>query len=141
MLAELAEFQCNELETRSSCGTLINAYSEENCTVSKVIREVLPNAKLRPFSEYQSVSRKMKYIVLFLVFFSCFFFFLVILLHRKCSCLHVRFSASLSGRKPRAFGSYMKYEGKSRWMRIVRLCVPLKPVPVTMGSDLGSVVL
>lgn len=30
--------------------------------------------------------------------------------------------ASLSGRKPRAFGSYMKYESESHWMRIVRSC-------------------
>lgn len=36
--------------------------------------------------------------------------------------LHQRISASLSGRKPRTFGSYMKYEGKSHWMRIVRPC-------------------
>lgn len=31
-------------------------------------------------------------------------------------------SASLSGRKPLAFGSHMKYESESHWMRIVRSC-------------------
>jgi len=46
--------------------------------------------------------------------------------------------ASLLDRKPRSFGSYMKYESESHWMRIVR---PLEPKPATMGSDLGSIVL
>lgn len=60
--------------------------------------------------------------------YNFFFLFFVILSRPLVVRVFVRLfryqhvSASLSGRKPRTFGSYMKYEGESHWMRIVRPC-------------------
>lgn len=118
---------------------VINAYSEENCSRGSVgnPKSFRRRKSPRPLSECQSTSRKIQHIILFLIFFSflfflCLFFFFFtirctgnvrVYTVRLSAVRLVRFSASLSGRKPRAFGSYMKYEGKSRWKRIVRPCV------------------
>lgn len=111
-LPELAEFRRNELETH--CGRISDAYSSRYCSGDCVF-SIFPK-----WHNTENASVNVKFLVAPL--FSS--------LSPLCSlssylyvCLFTSTSsASLSGRKPQAFGSYMKYESESHWMRIVRSC-------------------